>query len=127
MRSALPYFWYPAFFALAVALFVALQATGAALLVALYLPIALVALAVVALERWDPERLDWRPRAGDVRSDALFMLVVQVAVPRALSALLVLLAAGWMYDHAPAAWWPHAWPFAFQTLAMVLAVDLFRY
>jgi sterol desaturase/sphingolipid hydroxylase (fatty acid hydroxylase superfamily) len=41
--------------------------------------------------------------------------------------LLVLLAAGWMHDHAPAAWWPHAWPFAFQTLAMVLAVDLFRY
>ena len=49
MRSALPYFWYPAFFALAIAAVVGLLAAGAALLVALYLPVALVAIAVVNL------------------------------------------------------------------------------
>lgn len=127
MKAALPYLWYPAFFALAIALFAALQAAGIGLLAALYLPIALVALAVIVLERFDPERLDWRPRAADVRADTLFMLVVQVALPRLLGAGLVLLGAAWTHAHAAVAFWPHQWPLAMQTLMMVLAVDFFRY
>jgi len=127
MSRALPYLWYPVVFAAAIALFDALLTGGAPLLAAMYVPITLAGLCVVALEQWLPERLDWRPRKADVLADALFMGLVQIALPRVLMALLVLAAADWMHARSPAPWWPHGWPLAGQALLMVLAVDLLRY
>ncbi len=127
MTRVLPYLWYPAFFAAAIAAFGALLAGGAPLLVAMYVPIALAALAVIVLEWWDPARLDWRPRWNDVKADALFMVFVQVALPRVLAMLLLLAAAGWTHAEARSTLWPHAWPLAAQAILMLLAVDFLRY
>jgi hypothetical protein len=93
MRSVLPYLWYPFFFAFAIAMFALMLGGGAPLLAALYLPIALVAVSIVVLELLDPERRDWRPAWRDVRADAAFMIVVQVAMPRVLLPVAASLAA----------------------------------
>ena len=128
MRSeVLPALWYPLFFGLAIALHVALKAQGLPLLAALYIPIALVAIAIVILERLDPARLDWRPRWRDVRADAAFMLLVQVAMPRLLALALALVVADRIHERAASDLWPHHWPVAAQVVLMVLAVDFMRY
>jgi indolepyruvate ferredoxin oxidoreductase alpha subunit len=71
MNRVLPYVWYPAFFAVAIAMFATMLTQGSHLLMALYIPIALVAIAIVGLELAFPARLDWKPRRSDVASDAL--------------------------------------------------------
>lgn len=122
-----PYLWYPAFIGLAVAAFGALLAAGVAPVFAAYAPIASVALTILLLERWFPERAEWRPRRSDVKADAAFIALVQVALPRALAVLVVLAISGWTHEHARSSLWPHAWPLAVQILATVLVVDLLRY
>jgi sterol desaturase/sphingolipid hydroxylase (fatty acid hydroxylase superfamily) len=123
----LPYAWYPIFVAAAVIAFGAMLGSDLPLALATYAPVALVAAAVIALEVWFPERFDWRPRFSDVKADAAFMGLVQVALPRGLAVISVLALSGWIHISAPSAWWPHAWPLAAQIIAMVLAVDFLRY
>ena len=66
MNRVLPYIWYPSFFALAIAMFATMLDRGSHLLIALNVPIALVAIAIIGLELVFPARLDWRPRRSDV-------------------------------------------------------------
>jgi sterol desaturase/sphingolipid hydroxylase (fatty acid hydroxylase superfamily) len=94
---------------------------------ATYAPVLAAAIAIVVLELRFPERAEWRPRRSDVASDAAFMAIVQIALPRILAVLAVFAVANWMHEHAPSPVWPHAWPLLAQVVAMVLAVDFLRY
>lgn len=123
----LSYAWYPIFVAVAIIAFGAMLAADLPLAFATYAPILLVAAAVISLELWFPERFDWRPRLSDIKADAAFMGLVQVALPRALAVVSVLALSAWIHASAPSAWWPHRWPLAAQVIAMVLAVDFLRY
>lgn len=127
MSRALPYLWYPLLFAGAIAGFATMLAAGMPLALSSYAPIAVAALAIVALELRFPERLEWRPTRADVASDAAFMALVQVILPRVLAPIAVFAAAEWMHRQAPSSWWPHQWPLGAQMVAMVLAVDFVRY
>lgn len=127
MSRVLPYVWYPLLFAAAIGAFAAMLAAELPLVLSMYAPIFVAAIAIVTLELVFPERLDWRPTRGDVLSDAAFMAIVQVVLPRLLTVLVVLGIAQWMHEHAPSSWWPHDWPLAGQMIAMVLLVDLVRY
>lgn len=127
MTRLLPYMWFPTFFALAIAMFAALLHTETHLLIALYIPIALVAVAIIGLERVYPARYDWKPERSDVVSDLLFMVFIQTLLPRAFAFGLVLAIAVWTHGHSPSPIWPHHWPLFGQALLMVLAVDLLRY
>jgi sterol desaturase/sphingolipid hydroxylase (fatty acid hydroxylase superfamily) len=126
-EDVLPYLWYPVLMVAAAATYAAMLRDGASPLVAAYLPVVVVALAIVALEIWFPERLEWRPRRGDVKTDLVFLLLVQVALQRALAALCVLVISAKMHAHAPSDWWPQSWPLAAQVITMVLTVDFIRY
>lgn len=125
LSARLPYVWYPTVFALAIALFATMLWVRLPLMLSVYAPIVLAALAVVALEQFAPERADWRPRWADVRADAAFLALIQVALPRVLTPLVVMIAAGQAYDRESV--WPHQWPLAAQVLLMVLLVDFVRY
>jgi sterol desaturase/sphingolipid hydroxylase (fatty acid hydroxylase superfamily) len=127
MIRVLPYLWYPTFFAVAIAMFAMMLDRGSHLYTALYLPIALVAIAIIGLEEVFPERADWKPRRSDVASDALFIVFVQVLLPRVFAVGLTLAIAAWTHAHVPSPWWPHQWPLFGQALLMVLAVDFLRY
>jgi sterol desaturase/sphingolipid hydroxylase (fatty acid hydroxylase superfamily) len=123
----LPYVWYPLFVGGAIVAFGAILAAGHPIPAAAYLPVIAVGFVIVALEWWFPERFEWRARWPDIKADALFMALVQVALPQALVVLTVLALADWRHAHAQSEWWPHAWPLAAQAILMVLAVDFVRY
>ncbi|MEN3364697.1 MAG: hypothetical protein V7606_1971 [Burkholderiales bacterium] len=123
----LPYLWYPFLLAAAVAAFGTMLSAGLPIALAVYAPIALVAITIIVLELRFPERTDWRPQRADVQADAAFMVFVQVVLPRVLALASVLVISGWMHGHARSDWWPHDWPLAAQIVAMVLAVDFTRY
>jgi sterol desaturase/sphingolipid hydroxylase (fatty acid hydroxylase superfamily) len=127
MSRAISYVCYPLLVAAAISAFAALLDAGLPLIAATNLPILVVALTILALEQWFPERFEWRPRRADVAADAAFMAFVQVLLPRALTALAVFAIASWTHEHAQSPWWPHDWALAAQILAMVLAVDFMRY
>lgn len=127
LRAALPYVWYPLFVAGAVATFGAMLAAGMGTAAAAYVPVIGVGVVIVLLEWKFPERADWRAARSDVTADALFMALVQVALPQLLVLLTLLLFAGWMHEHARSELWPHHWPLAAQAIAMVLAIDFVRY
>jgi sterol desaturase/sphingolipid hydroxylase (fatty acid hydroxylase superfamily) len=123
----LPYTWYPALFAAAIAAFAALIAAGHSPAWAAYLPTMAIAFAIIVLEFRTPERVEWRPQWPDVSADTAFMAFIQIALPRALAALAIIALAEWRQIHAPSDWWPHGWPLWAQVVGMVLAVDFMRY
>ena len=127
MTWILPRLWYPMFLSAAAAAFFALLATGASALVAAYVPIIIAGLAIVVLELVFPENPEWRPRLADVKADAAFMALIQVAVPRVLAPAAAILLAVWVHETAQVGLWPHEWPLAAQIILMVLAVDFMRY
>ena len=126
-EGVLPYLWYPALMLAAVALYASMLDHGISPLLAAYLPVVVVGLAIVALEFWFPERLEWRPRRDDVKTDLAFLVLVQVGLQRLLATLCVLLISAKMHALGPSNWWPHSWPLAAQVITMVLAVDFIRY
>jgi sterol desaturase/sphingolipid hydroxylase (fatty acid hydroxylase superfamily) len=125
--EVLPRLWYPVFVSGAIVAYGAMLGAGLSPAFAAYVPITVVATAIVLLELWFPERPEWRPRWSVVKADAAFMIVVQLALPRILAALCVLAIADWTHTHARNSWWPHAWPLAAQIIVMVLTVDFVRY
>lgn len=127
MGSNLAYVWYPAVLAAAIAAFGSLLSSGVSLLVATYVPITVAGLTIVFLERFFPERPDWKPTRSDVLADVAFLAVVQIALARLLAFLATIALAGWMHEHSKTALWPHDWPLPMQVICMVLAVDLMRY
>ncbi len=99
------------------------------LLVASYLPVILGAVAIVALERAIPYRLSWRPDRIDVFTDGLFMLVVQVIVPRLLGLVVALALLDWYRETAlgSSIHWPQQWGLWPQVIFMILCADFTRY
>lgn len=105
-----------------------MQATGLGLMWSTYVPIILAGITALTLERVMPERSDWQPKWADVKADAAFMGLVQVAFARALMLLALLVLADWAHHSSLAqSPWPHEWPLWAQVIAMVVAVDFGRY
>lgn len=127
MERGLAYVWYPLFASAAVFAFGVMLANGSPLVLAAYAPVMVVGIAIVLLEWRFPEHLAWRPRWADIRSDAAFMALIQVALPRVLAALGAIAIAAWMHEHAPSTLWPQDWPLAAQAVLMVATIDLVRY
>ncbi|MGZ5145870.1 MAG: GH3 family domain-containing protein, partial [Burkholderiales bacterium] len=127
MERGLAYVWYPLFAGTAVFAFGFMLANGSPLVVAAYVPVMVVGIAIVLLEWRFPEHLAWRPRWADIRSDAAFMALIQVTVPRVLAALGAIAIAAWMHEHARSTLWPQDWPLAAQAVLMVVTIDLVRY
>ncbi|MEX2962336.1 GH3 auxin-responsive promoter family protein [Microbulbifer sp. TYP-18] len=86
-------------------------------------------LCVLLLERVIPLRGDWQPSISDLKIDAVFMLVVQVMLPRGLALALSIALATWAGASAavPSFLWPHGSPVWVQLLLMVAIADLLRY
>lgn len=120
---------YPLVMALGFASFAALQGAGIPLVLASYLSVLLGAVLITFHELWLPHRQEWRPRLGEVAADALFMVLVQIALPYLLAISLVLAIAGLLASNGLIfeGLWPHGWPVAVQACLMLLAADFPRY
>ncbi len=119
---------YPASLFLAIATFLWANANGYPKWVSAYLPVIFCAAIVLPfLERITPHRRDWRPDTKEWFTDALYAIVIQIALPPLLALLVVfgLSDLGRPYLHSSL--WPHEWPILAQGILMVLLVDLMRY
>lgn len=116
---------YPLTLAGAVALFDWSSRNGLPVMFAAYHTAMLGIAVVVIAEQLLPYRSTWRPGRAETATDALYLLVVQMALPALLSLGLASLLLG--RDLPDAALWPHAWPVAAQVLLMLLAADFARY
>ncbi|HET7597744.1 MAG TPA: GH3 auxin-responsive promoter family protein [Burkholderiales bacterium] len=125
--ASLAHLWYPLFVGGAIAAYALMLRAGFGTATAAYLPVLALGIVILLLEWRFPERLDWRAQRPDLAADALFMAVVQVALPQLLTLAALLFLADWFHQRAPSAWWPHGWPLAAQAITMVLAVDFVRY
>lgn len=127
MHKLTPYLWYPVLVGNALLLLALTRMADMPLPVTVYLPIVMTAGALFCLEWARPARRQWWPATRDLQGDSLYMLIVQIVLPRALMLLLaVRLEAAGARDLGPA-WWPQAWPYAAQLLLMLLLADLLRY
>lgn len=127
-RRVMRYALYPTLMLGALALLWALLAGGAGLTWAPYVVVAVIGPLVVMAERLLPYRREWQPKLRDFGDDAVFLAVVQMALPLALSwsaALGMLWLArksGLVFDV-----WPNHWPVLAQLALKVVAGDFMRY
>ena len=120
---------YPMVIVLGFAFYMNLAGLGWHLTIASYCA-ALVGVGLIVLhEILLPYRRDWRPRAQDVRTDALFVIVVQAALPYLLAITVVIGLAGAIQAGGLTIdiFWPHNVPVAAQVAMMLLAADFMRY
>lgn len=119
---------YPASFFLAIAAFLWANANGYPKWVSAYLPVIVCAVIVLpVLERIMPHRPDWRPDWKEWNTDALYTVVIQIAMPPLLALLVVFGLSDLTRPYLHSAFWPHHWPILAQGTLMVLLVDLMRY
>jgi sterol desaturase/sphingolipid hydroxylase (fatty acid hydroxylase superfamily) len=129
LARLLPWLHYPVVVALTFSLFALFRSLGAGLLLSTYLPVVIAAFLVTLLEHYFPYRDEWRPPAGEVRTDLEFMTMVQLAFPPLVGFLFTyaLVEPARSLSLPFAVLWPHQWPVWMQASLMVLAVDFLRY
>ena len=133
VRQARYEYWppalYPATIALCIGIYFALRSSQQSLLFATYVPVALGATVITVFELYTPHLKAWIAERREVWNDLLFMVVVQMVLPKALSFLSVLtllkLLEGGHWQ--PRSLWPHQWPIGAQVVLMILAADFLRY
>jgi sterol desaturase/sphingolipid hydroxylase (fatty acid hydroxylase superfamily) len=128
-KRLLPWLHYPLVITAVFVVFAWMRSEGASLVLSTYVPIVTAAIAVTLLELRFPYRQGWRPPAGEIRLDLVFMTVIQLAWPPLIGFLFVhlLVDPARSLDLPIIAMWPHAWPIWAQAVMMVLAVDFMRY
>jgi sterol desaturase/sphingolipid hydroxylase (fatty acid hydroxylase superfamily) len=84
---------------------------------------------ITLLEFLLPYQNAWKPTWAQVRTDVVFMLLVQVALPKALTLLFSLSLLTWMQAQGwtLSTYWPHTWPAWVQMLMMMVSADFLRY
>jgi sterol desaturase/sphingolipid hydroxylase (fatty acid hydroxylase superfamily) len=129
LSRLLPWVHYPLVMTSAFVMFAWLQAHGASVVTSTYLPVLFAAAAVTLLEVVFPHQTSWRPPAQEIRTDLVFMTMIQLALPPLVSFLFVywLIEPARGLDLPIAVFWPHGWPIWIQAILMVLAVDFLRY
>ena len=120
---------YPATLALGLALYAVFVKIGMPATLASYLS-ALTGAALITLHEIKlPYRTEWKPSAGEVGTDAIFMLTVQIALPFLLSLGLVVTVADQLRtnEYSFQSIWPHDFPVLVQVCLMLLTAEFFRY
>jgi sterol desaturase/sphingolipid hydroxylase (fatty acid hydroxylase superfamily) len=120
---------YPLVMASGIGLHLVLAAMGMPVQASAYVCIAFGAVAVNVLERQLPQRREWQGRAEDFRNDALYLALVQSALPFVLALSLGVFATRGLraLGVEPTGFWPGSWPVPLQALLMLLAADFLRY
>jgi len=120
---------YPAVLTGGIALHLAMVGAGVPFLWSTYVPVFLGAAAVTGLELRIPHCKEWMAVGDDVRNDLLFMVVVQMVLPKVLSFLVAVSIMDWVAASSLdlRRLWPHQWPLGVQVVLMVLIADFLRY
>ena len=100
---------YPATMVLGFALYVAFVGVGLPVTLASFASVLIGAALITLHEIKLPNREEWRPSAAEVRTDAVFMVTVQVALPYLLSVTLVIAISEYLRTNGFIIrdYWPH--------------------
>lgn len=120
---------YPAVMTLGIFLHYQLLNLGFGIQMATYTPVIIGALIITFLEIKFPHRKRWFAKTNDVINDSVYMLFVQVILPRILSFFVVITFLNYLNSNefTIEIGWPHQWPIFAQAILMVLAADFLRY
>ena len=128
-HQVLPWTAYPLVIALAISLHLVMLEREIVLPVSTYIPVILGALAITLLEFFIPYSQQWRPSAGEVKNDTLYMLLVQILLARllAFAVALLLLRVAQDTQLSLEGVWVHDWPIGLQVIIMIIGAEFLRY
>lgn len=125
----IPWIAYPGTITLGLLIHAGLAELGQPQLVSAYTPVFLGALLVTLLELRFPNEIRWEPDRYEVGQDALYMVVVQMLLPKLLGFAVVLATLDTIGQSNTLLgnWWPHQLPVGVQAVLMILGADFLRY
>jgi sterol desaturase/sphingolipid hydroxylase (fatty acid hydroxylase superfamily) len=130
IRDILKWTVYPAVMLISLMIYYALAHYGVSLALSSYIAAIVGGLGLITyLELVLPYRKEWLPNRGEVKTELVFMILVQVLLPYLLSVLGV----SWLVDFVTnnkwnlLALWPHHYTVWIQMLIMIFIADFFRY
>lgn len=128
-KPIIAYFAYPITMAMGLAAHLLLLKLGISLLWATYAPILAGAAVITWLEHGFYYREEWAGKKSDVVEDGLYMVLVQVVLPRLVTTGVILYWSGNFSDRQSPLnhLWPHGWETGFQVILMLLSADFLRY
>jgi sterol desaturase/sphingolipid hydroxylase (fatty acid hydroxylase superfamily) len=121
---------YPAVLVMALGVYYGLHDRGVSWAVSSLVAALVCGLSLITLLEWMlPCNTAWKPKWTEVRTDVVFMLLVQVALPKALTLLFSVSLLAWlqMQGWTASNYWPHDWPVWLQMLLMMVSADFLRY
>lgn len=124
-----PVMVYPITLMVGIALFFYLKALDFNILIATYVPVAFGATSITFFELYIPHQKKWIPSKNDVWNDTLFLVTVQMILPKVLTFLVAigLLRLMELFGWQAESLWPHHWNSGLQTILMIIVADFFRY
>ena len=96
---------------------------------ATFLAVIFGLICITILELKLPYRKEWKADINDIASDASFMVLVQIILPKFLSFFVAITLLETLRAHNLTfdAYWPFEWPIVAQALLMLLISDFLRY
>ena len=105
-----------------------IDSTGISTFASTSITLLLAAIVTTYFELKLPYETEWLPTRKDVWNDAIFMIIVQVILPKILAfaaaVLMVMMVDKYNFNTEL---WPGQWPIALQVTLMILIADFFRY
>ena len=94
-----------------------------------YIAILFGVICITLLELQIPYRNEWRPKLDEVKSDTLFVLIIQILLPKILGFLVAITLLEYVKLNGLAlqAIWPHSAPLVLQILLMMVSAEFLRY
>jgi ornithine lipid hydroxylase len=128
LRSCLKWTTYPFVMLASIGMYYALIAQGLSFTVSSFVAATLCGLGLITLfEILLPYRKDWSPNIEEIKTDTVFMLLIQIALPKLLTLASVMYLANIFHDENKDSLWPHHLPSWIQMLLMMFLADFFRY
>lgn len=127
LDRTVPWVAYPVTMLLAMVLHVWMPGSGQSVVLSAYLPVFLGAIMVTCLEIGFPNEIRWRPTRNELGQDVLYMVVVQMLLPKLLALGLALALIDRIGQRPTWNLWPQDLPVAAQAVIMLLIADFLRY
>jgi sterol desaturase/sphingolipid hydroxylase (fatty acid hydroxylase superfamily) len=126
---ALQWVTYPVTLILSVYTFYFFHSLGFSYSISALISSMISVFAIMALEWLLPFEPSWRPSLSDVNTDAVFMVLIQLVLPKALAVLIAANVLRFIDSNhwAIGSVWPIDAPALMQVLLMMVVADFFRY
>lgn len=129
-RNILTWTVYPGVMVVSLGLYYGLIHYGVSLPLSSFIAAIIGGLGLITLfEIILPYRKEWLPNRNEIKTDLVFMLLIQVALPQLLTIFTTVYLVSFAEAHELqlTGFWPHGWPVWVQMLLMMFTADFLRY